>query len=137
MLSSLALSDSSIPILQVGLNGLKSMPNIMVSLSNTIKKYARNKSPEPAPTVRVENAGSATTTSIIGINETEEANIVELSIWETIRDHPIIIVCLVYANLGALIYGFDDVSLSLCLIMSPFVETFDTNGVIPASWQSL
>lgn len=95
------------------------MIDIMSAFSKTFKKYGRNNSPEPAA-IHVERAGSAAT-SIVDIDEAEEANIVELGIWETIRNHPNIIFCCIFANLGALMYGFDNISLSLCLTMGPFV----------------
>lgn len=55
--------------------------------------------------------------------------------------HPVIWVCCLYANVGSLMYGFDNLSLSLCLSMAPFVEDFgivvDGAYVVPAYWQSL
>ncbi|KAI0123935.1 MFS sugar transporter-like protein [Xylariales sp. AK1849] len=60
---------------------------------------------------------------------------------KTLKDHPIIILCCFYANLGAFMYGFDNITLSLCLDMAPFVEQFgeivDGQYVVAAYWQSL
>ncbi|CAK7238441.1 hypothetical protein SEUCBS140593_010691 [Sporothrix eucalyptigena] len=62
-------------------------------------------------------------------------------ILKTIFRHPMIIICCLYANVGSLMYGFDNLTLSLCLSMDPFLEQFGdlTDGayVIPAYWQSL
>ncbi|KAF7550962.1 hypothetical protein G7Z17_g5386 [Cylindrodendrum hubeiense] len=55
--------------------------------------------------------------------------------------HRKILMCCTFANLGAAMYGFDNLTLSLCLSMQPFVEDFGSleGGVyaIPAYWQSL
>lgn len=45
---------------------------------------------------------------------------VELSIWETLKENPAVILCCIYANFGALMYGYDNLALSLCLSMVPF-----------------
>lgn len=62
-------------------------------------------------------------------------------ILQTIWRHPMILACCLYANVGSLMYGFDNLSLSLCLSMSPFVEQFGILAgetyVVPAYWQSL
>ncbi|KAH7007308.1 maltose permease Mal61 [Ilyonectria destructans] len=55
--------------------------------------------------------------------------------------HRKILACCTFANIGAAMYGFDNLTLSLCLSMQPFVEEFGAleNGTyaIPAYWQSL
>lgn len=43
------------------------------------------------------------------------------TIWKTIKNNPVILLCCLYANLGAFMYGFDNITLSLCLDMAPFV----------------
>ncbi|KAI0143353.1 general substrate transporter [Pestalotiopsis sp. NC0098] len=61
--------------------------------------------------------------------------------WKALRHSPIILACCFYANLGAFMYGFDNITLSLCLDMAPFVMKFGTlvdgEYVVPAYWQSL
>lgn len=68
-------------------------------------------------------------------------NDVAPGILQVLWRHPMIIFCCLYANVGSLMYGFDNLSLSLCLSMAPFVEQFgiqvDGAYVIPAYWQSL
>ncbi|GKZ37267.1 hypothetical protein AbraIFM66950_008724 [Aspergillus brasiliensis] len=63
------------------------------------------------------------------------------STWQALRANPILILFCLYANIGALMYGFDNLVLSLSLSMTAFEQTFGTltNGsyVIPAYWQSL
>ncbi|RAL00068.1 maltose permease Mal61 [Aspergillus ibericus CBS 121593] len=63
------------------------------------------------------------------------------STWLELRDHPRIVLLCLYANIGALMYGFDSLILSLSLSMTAFLETFgslvDGAYVIPAYWQSL
>ncbi|KAM3068643.1 hypothetical protein ACMFMG_011166 [Clarireedia jacksonii] len=66
----------------------------------------------------------------------------DLSIWKTITSHPIIILCCIYSNMGALMYGFDNIALSLVLNMVPFQAQFGEAAgggtyLIPAYWQSL
>ncbi|KAK3944421.1 general substrate transporter [Diplogelasinospora grovesii] len=65
----------------------------------------------------------------------------DLGILRTIFKHPVILLCCIYANIGALMYGFDNITLSLCLSMQPFIEQFGTvvgdTLIIPAYWQSL
>ncbi|KAJ2898975.1 hypothetical protein MKZ38_003544 [Zalerion maritima] len=67
----------------------------------------------------------------------------EDGILRTIVKHPVIVLVSLYANLGALMYGFDNLSLSLCLSMGAFLQNFghfesSTSGyVVPAYWQSL
>jgi SP family general alpha glucoside:H+ symporter-like MFS transporter len=45
----------------------------------------------------------------------------ELAIFRTLFKHPIILLLSLYANLGALMYGFDNITLSLCLSMEPLL----------------
>ncbi|KAH8678391.1 general substrate transporter [Xylariales sp. PMI_506] len=63
------------------------------------------------------------------------------SVFSVIKNNPIILLCCLYANLGAFMYGFDNITLSLCLDMEPFVEQFgelvDGEYVVAAYWQSL
>lgn len=44
-----------------------------------------------------------------------------LGILATLIKNPIVILCVMYGNVGALMYGFDNISLSLCLDMQPFM----------------
>lgn len=41
--------------------------------------------------------------------------------WKALKHSPYILACCFYANLGAFMYGFDNITLSLCLDMAPFV----------------
>ncbi|CAK49120.1 MFS general substrate transporter [Aspergillus niger CBS 101883] len=63
------------------------------------------------------------------------------STWQALRANPIVVLFCLYGNIGALMYGFDNLVLSLALSMTAFEQTFGTltNGsyVIPAYWQSL
>ncbi|KAF7900678.1 uncharacterized protein EAF01_007980 [Botrytis porri] len=69
----------------------------------------------------------------------------DLSIWQTIKDNPSIVLCCIYANMGALTLGFDNIALSLCLNMVPFhffraqfgQHVSPGTHIIPAYWQSL
>lgn len=45
----------------------------------------------------------------------------DLSVWATLVKNPIVILCVMFGNVGAFMYGFDNISLSLCLDMAPFV----------------
>ena len=38
-----------------------------------------------------------------------------------VAKHPIIVLCCLYGNLGAAMYGFDNLALTLCLTMRPFL----------------
>jgi hypothetical protein len=49
-----------------------------------------------------------------------QEDVSDLSIWKTITSHPVIILCCIYSNMGALMYGFDNIALSLVLNMVPF-----------------
>ncbi|KAK9416058.1 putative MFS sugar transporter-like protein [Seiridium unicorne] len=63
------------------------------------------------------------------------------TVWKTVKNNPLILLCCFYANLGAFMYGFDNITLSLCLDMAPFVMKFgdlvDGQYVVAAYWQSL
>ncbi|OJJ95047.1 hypothetical protein ASPACDRAFT_1860426 [Aspergillus aculeatus ATCC 16872] len=63
------------------------------------------------------------------------------STWTALRQNPLIILFCLYANVGALMYGFDNLILSLSLSMPAFEQKFGSlvNGTytIPAYWQSL
>ncbi|PYI09301.1 maltose permease Mal61 [Aspergillus sclerotiicarbonarius CBS 121057] len=65
----------------------------------------------------------------------------ERSTWIVLRENPWVVLFCLYAQIGALMYGFDSLILSLALSMTGFVETFGSlvNGtyVIAAYWQSL
>lgn len=45
----------------------------------------------------------------------------DAGVLKTLKDNPIVLLCCLYANLGACMYGFDNITLSLCLNMAPFV----------------
>jgi hypothetical protein len=55
-----------------------------------------------------------------------QEDVSDLGIWKTITSHPVIILCCIYSNMGALMYGFDNIALSLVLNMVPFqfVQSF-------------
>ncbi|PWY73526.1 maltose permease Mal61 [Aspergillus eucalypticola CBS 122712] len=63
------------------------------------------------------------------------------STWQALRANPVVVLFCLYGNIGALMYGFDNLVLSLALSMTAFEQAFGTltNGsyVIPAYWQSL
>ena len=44
-----------------------------------------------------------------------------LGVAQTLRKNPVIVLCGLYGNIGALMYGFDNITLTLCLNMQPFV----------------
>lgn len=44
-----------------------------------------------------------------------------LSVAQTLFKNPVIVLCGLYGNIGALMYGFDNITLTLCLNMQPFV----------------
>lgn len=44
-----------------------------------------------------------------------------LGVARTLLKNPIIVLCTLYGNIGALMYGFDNITLTLCLNMQPFV----------------
>lgn len=45
----------------------------------------------------------------------------DIGVWKTLVNNPIVILCALYGNIGALMYGFDNITLSLCLDMPAFV----------------
>ncbi|PYH44692.1 MFS general substrate transporter [Aspergillus saccharolyticus JOP 1030-1] len=55
--------------------------------------------------------------------------------WEALRQNPLIILFCLYANVGALMYGFDNLVLSLSL--QKFGSLVHGTYTIPAYWQSL
>lgn len=65
----------------------------------------------------------------------------EQTIWQALKQNPWIVVLTFYANLGAMMIGYDNLSLGFCLAMPSFQIVFgDHVGkalVIPAVWQSL
>ncbi|KAF7901338.1 hypothetical protein EAF00_003559 [Botryotinia globosa] len=74
--------------------------------------------------------------------DTTQPDVSDLSIWQTIEQNPFIVLYCIYANMGALMYGFDNIALLLCLNMVPFQAHFGEQVspgtyVIPAYWQSL
>lgn len=44
-----------------------------------------------------------------------------LGVAQTLLKNPVIVFCALYGNVGALMYGFDNITLTLCLNMQPFV----------------
>ncbi|PWY68025.1 MFS general substrate transporter [Aspergillus sclerotioniger CBS 115572] len=75
----------------------------------------------------------------LGIDDPASNN--DDSTWAALRDNPWIVLFCLYGNIGALMYGFDNLVLSLSLSMTAFEETFGTviggSYVILAYWQSL
>ncbi|PWY75355.1 MFS general substrate transporter [Aspergillus heteromorphus CBS 117.55] len=74
-------------------------------------------------------------------NATGDASSPPRSTWDALRDNPWVVLFCLYGNIGALMYGFDNLVLSLALSMTAFETTFGTwtagAYVIPAYWQSL
>ncbi len=44
----------------------------------------------------------------------------EMSAWQSIRSNPKIVLCALYANIGALMIGYDNLALAVCLSMPAF-----------------
>ncbi len=44
----------------------------------------------------------------------------DMSAWQTIRSNPKIVLCALYANIGALMIGYDNLALAVCLSMPAF-----------------
>lgn len=44
----------------------------------------------------------------------------QMSSWECIRSNPKIVLCALYANIGALMIGYDNLALAVCLSMPAF-----------------
>ncbi|KAJ9606139.1 hypothetical protein H2200_009100 [Cladophialophora chaetospira] len=69
----------------------------------------------------------------------------EVGVVKTLVTNPKIIGLALFANLGAIMYGYDNLALSLCLSMFPFQMQFGeqqqtatgVSYIIPAYWQSL
>ncbi|OJI97294.1 hypothetical protein ASPVEDRAFT_122650 [Aspergillus versicolor CBS 583.65] len=63
------------------------------------------------------------------------------STWQTLKSNPKIIALCFFANVGPLMYGFDNLATSLCLSMPAFElqfgEMVDESPVIAAWWQSV
>lgn len=95
-----------------------------------ISKHIGPRSDKMAPGTK-ENFVPDRGTTGMNENETAEAhqtvpyitepNSTDFSVWETIKKNPVIVLYCFYANLGAFMYGFDNITLSLCLDMVPFV----------------
>jgi MFS transporter, SP family, general alpha glucoside:H+ symporter len=49
-----------------------------------------------------------------------DPSMAEASVVRTLLDNPKIVALSLFANLGAVMYGFDNLALSLCLSMVPF-----------------
>ncbi|KAJ4348198.1 uncharacterized protein N0V89_009570 [Didymosphaeria variabile] len=64
-----------------------------------------------------------------------------LSAWQCIRQNPKVCLWAIWANIGSIMIGYENLALSVCLAMPAFQMTFasEINGVllIPAHWQSL
>lgn len=45
----------------------------------------------------------------------------KLDVLQTLVRNPVVVLCALYGNIGALMYGFDNITLSLCLDMPAFV----------------
>ncbi len=50
----------------------------------------------------------------------DRADMDEVGVVKTLLDNPRIVGLALFANLGAIMYGFDNLALSLCLSMVPF-----------------
>lgn len=74
-----------------------------------------------------DHSGSQQTSDVrtappIADEDTQQARATEdLGVYQTIKRNPIVVLCTLYGNIGALMYGFDNISLSLALDMQPFV----------------
>ncbi len=44
----------------------------------------------------------------------------EMSAWQCIKTNPKIVLCALYANIGALMIGYDNLALNVCLSMPAF-----------------
>ncbi|KAH8901361.1 general substrate transporter [Thozetella sp. PMI_491] len=63
-----------------------------------------------------------------------------MSAWECMKQNPKVVLCTLYANIGSIMIGYDNLSLAVCLAMPAFQMTMaqEVNGemTIPAYWQS-
>lgn len=87
----------------------------MGSESTTQRLSAEQKS----QTAHVEEAQQST--SVQDVGQTSLLDEDGLSVAQTLLKNPIIVLCGLYGNIGALMYGFDNITLTLCLNMQPFV----------------
>ena len=44
----------------------------------------------------------------------------EMSAWQCLKSNPKIVLCALYANIGALMIGYDNLALAVCLSMPAF-----------------
>jgi hypothetical protein len=44
----------------------------------------------------------------------------QMSAWQCIRHNPKIVLCSLYANIGAIMIGYDNLALAVCLAMPAF-----------------
>ncbi|KAL2823846.1 general substrate transporter [Aspergillus cavernicola] len=102
-----------------------------------LKSRTSQKSDNPDRAVHLEDVATAKTIEENENPPTEPA----MSITKSLIANPKIILLSMFANIGALMYGYDTMSLSLCLSMSAFGMQFGENTpsghLIPAYWQSL
>lgn len=64
-------------------------------------------------------------------SEAEEEH--NASTWQTLKANPKIIALCFFANIGPLMYGFDNLATSLCLSM----PAFEYVSLFPTRWRSL
>ena len=57
---------------------------------------------------------SETPASVCGLPE------VQMSAWQCIKENPKIVLCSLYANIGAVMIGYDNLALAVCLAMPAF-----------------
>lgn len=68
-----------------------------------------------AQTEYIEEVGSARSPPAVDTQEEHG------SIWKELVANPKVVACAMFANIGAIMYGYDSLSTSLCLDMAPFV----------------
>ncbi|CAI4213177.1 unnamed protein product [Parascedosporium putredinis] len=68
------------------------------------------------------------------------AEVNSISAWQSIKLNPKIVFWSLFANIGSIVVGYENLALAVCLAMPAFQHTFavEVNGVfiIPASWQA-
>lgn len=74
---------------------------------------------QKSQTAHVEEAQQSTSVQDAGRNALLDED--GLGVAQTLLKNPIIVLCGLYGNIGALMYGFDNITLTLCLNMQPFV----------------
>lgn len=74
---------------------------------------------QKSQTAHVEEAQQSTSVQDAGQNSLFDED--GLGVAQTLLKNPIIVLCGLYGNIGALMYGFDNITLTLCLNMQPFV----------------